>query len=271
MPERSELMLAYAAEGDGPPMVALHAGGANRRQWRQLAARFMSDWRVVAPDLFGHGATGRLPADVPRTLDNCAKAVAPLVGTAPRETVLIGHSGGGVLAVTYAMMDQSRLRALVLIEPTLCHILREVGDPTWNEAESLGRRHIEVLEREGAAAAADIFLPYWIGQESWDSMPEEQREMIVETMPGVVDFWRAHFAETTPLSTYGRLRLPVLLIRGRHSVPWTRRIVDLLAGEMPNCEVVELDAGHMSPLTHPEAVNDAIAGFLDNVDTLAPA
>ena len=59
------------------------------------------------------------------------------------------------------------------------------------------------------------------------------------------------------------LDLPVLYMLGAQSPPSSRGVARLLTDTLPNVTVMEFaDLGHMGPVTHPEIVNDAVAGFL---------
>ena len=61
----------------------------------------------------------------------------------------------------------------------------------------------------------------------------------------------------------GRAHMPALLIKGSKSPEIAGAIVDTLAGRMPDAHSVTIaGARHMSPITHPEAVGQAILSFL---------
>ena len=63
---------------------------------------------------------------------------------------------------------------------------------------------------------------------------------------------------------YAGVAVPTLLMRATETTLAASRVVDLLHSTLPNHELVEIGgAGHMSPVTHPEPVNDAIEAHLD--------
>ncbi len=53
----AEIIANYIDEGDGDPIVLLHAGGSSGRQWRNIVARLSERFRCIAPDLIGFGQT----------------------------------------------------------------------------------------------------------------------------------------------------------------------------------------------------------------------
>lgn len=105
----------YFAGGDGPPMILLHGLGGGAVNWTLLAPLLGRGHRVVAPDLPGHGRSGKLPGL--RDLRPCADVIVAL---AEREDALpaavVAHSLGGVVALRLAAEHPDAVRALVLVE-----------------------------------------------------------------------------------------------------------------------------------------------------------
>jgi pimeloyl-ACP methyl ester carboxylesterase len=256
--------IAYEVRGCGEPCVLLHAGGSNGRQWNALVSLIAEDHTCYLPDLCGHGASPPWNGKDAPSLADFAAIVDAIERIAGPVRHVVGHSHGGAVAITYAVQASERLSSLTLIEPTLMHLLRTAGSAAaWTEARELGSKHIDAVARGKADDIADEFLPYWIGDEAWQAMPDERRAAIIATMPAVAHFWSSAFAETTPAGIYARMNVPTLLIRGAETRATTREIVDLLCGLLPHCRMLEIGgAGHMSPLTHASEVNIAIKEHL---------
>ena len=254
----------FEAVGSGEPVVLLHSGGASSRQWTALMSLLSDRFHCLAPDLPGHGASPEWQETYPPTLASDAEIVDAVVGQVSEPLHLVGHSHGGAVAIAYAVRKPERIASLTLVEPTLMHLLRLTGDPdVWREAHDLGTRHIDAVAAGESARIADIFLPYWIGDAAWAGMPDSRRSTIVATMPAVALFWKAVFAETTAVERYREMEVPTLLIRGGETRATTRSIIDLLGSILPNSRTLVVSgAGHMVPLTHPDAVNGAIEDHL---------
>jgi len=257
--------LSCEISGDGEPVVLLHGGCANRRQWRSLVAMLSPRFCCFAPDFYGHGASSPWPHDHSPTLDDHAEIVSAIAELAGRPLHLIGHSHGGAVAATYAKSKPATLSSLTLIEPTLMHLLRMTGEHgAWREAEELGSRHIEAVASGQASTAADTFLTYWIGERAWREMAEARRQAIIDTMPAVSHFWAATLAETTPAHAYAAVTVPTLLIKGTESRPPTLRVVDVLGRLLSRSRAVAIEgAGHMAPLTHANVVDPAVTAHLE--------
>ncbi|WP_426507594.1 alpha/beta fold hydrolase [Dactylosporangium sp. McL0621] len=100
--------------GDGPAIVLLHGGGSGRGTWDAFT-RELAGWRVVAPDLRGHGDS---PRCAEYTLDDHADDVGGLLDELGLDApVLLGHSLGAFAAATVAQRHPDRVGRLVLEDP----------------------------------------------------------------------------------------------------------------------------------------------------------
>ena len=103
--------IAYDVEGDGPPVLLLHAGVTDRRSWRPLVDHLGGAFRTIAYDRRGFGET-TYEAEPHREMDD-ALAVLDAEGIA--SAVVVGASNGGQRAIALTLAHPERVRALVLI------------------------------------------------------------------------------------------------------------------------------------------------------------
>ena len=99
-----------------PPLICLHGVTAHGRRFKPLAEqRWAARFRVVAPDLRGHGRSGYEPPW------NLATYVADLIETADalgiEQADWLGHSFGGRLVLELAAAHPERIRRAVLLDP----------------------------------------------------------------------------------------------------------------------------------------------------------
>jgi len=103
--------LNYAeGEASGPPIVLLHGGSLRWQSVMPLIPDLAARWHVYAPDLRGHGRSGRVPGRY--RLQDYASDVALFleqVVTAP--AILFGHSLGGHVAILVAALHPELVRA----------------------------------------------------------------------------------------------------------------------------------------------------------------
>ncbi|WP_019903636.1 alpha/beta fold hydrolase BchO [Methylobacterium sp. 77] len=91
--------LQEMGEADAPVLLLLHGTGAATHSWRGLMPLLATRFRIVAPDLPGHGFTDPLPA-ARLSLPGMASAVGDLLETLEiRPTLVVGHSAGAAILV----------------------------------------------------------------------------------------------------------------------------------------------------------------------------
>ncbi|MGY2047816.1 alpha/beta fold hydrolase BchO [Methylobacterium sp. JK268] len=103
--------------GEGPGLLLLHGTGAATHSWRGLMPLLARDFRVIAPDLAGHGFTDALSSP---SLPRMARAVAELLrvlGAAPQ--VVVGHSAGAAIAARLCLDGVLAPRLLVGLNAAL--------------------------------------------------------------------------------------------------------------------------------------------------------
>lgn len=96
-----------------PVMLLLHGTGAATHSWRDCARLWAEHWRVIVPDLPGHGFTTGRPAGG-MTMPAIARALGDLLRALAAEPVIIvGHSAGAAIALRMALDHVVRASALV--------------------------------------------------------------------------------------------------------------------------------------------------------------
>ena len=112
--ETAGIRLAYRVWGSAgaPPLVLLHGLGDGAGDWDGVAPAFARHWRVYAPDLRGHGRSGR-PADY--SVELMEGDVLGFLDALGLDRVdLIGHSMGGLVGYLLAGDHPGRVGRLIL-------------------------------------------------------------------------------------------------------------------------------------------------------------
>ena len=258
--ELSGSRVEYLERGSGEPVVLLHSSGASSAQWRALAEQLSGRYRVLAPDLYGYGASASWPGRGVFSLAHEAQIVHALLERIDGPVHLVGHSYGGAVALHVARLHGERLRSLALIEPVAFHLLSERAEIVA-VADAVARA-VACGDYVGGFAA---FVDYWSGAGSWDAMPAPRREAMAARLPKVALDFHATLHEPASLADLHAMAVPTLLVRGALSPLPTRRICELLAHALPEAQLITLnDAGHMAPLTHAAQVNVLIAAHLNS-------
>ena len=244
-------------------VVCLHANASTSAQWRALMDLLAPRFRVLAPDLYGSGKSPPRPKGRPVGLRDEAAFLEPVFARAGDPFALVAHSYSGALALVAAARQPHRVRALALYEPSLFALVERETPRDVDGIRNAVRDAVAAQERGDAQGAARIFIDFWMGEGSFDGMPDKNKAPIAHAVADVQSWKDALFDEPTPLEAFARLEIPVLLLVGKRSPLSSRCVARVLARTLPRVKAVELqDCGHMAPLTHPGPVNELIADFV---------
>jgi pimeloyl-ACP methyl ester carboxylesterase len=251
-------------EGQGPAILLLHPGSADRTSWARVAAALADRFRVLRFDRWTYrgGHAGAAPAGADAMAAEVADvlAVAAAIGERP---VLVGHSSGAVVALESALAAPATFRAVVLYEPPLA-----VDQPLGGEAL---RRAREALDAGDPDRAIIIHMREIVGA---GGLAVAAMRRVPPIWQVVREFAPAQIADDEAIESlgvgldrYARLDLPVLLLGGGRSPAHLRERLDALAAVLPRLDsvVVLPEQGHLANLRAPGEVAKVIAAFADRL------
>jgi len=100
--------------GSGPTVLLVHGTGASTHSWRHFAPILAKRFRVIAPDLPGHGFTEAPRTSTLLTLPHMARSIATLLDTLQVKPVLaVGHSAGSAILCRMALDGKLGAQAIV--------------------------------------------------------------------------------------------------------------------------------------------------------------
>lgn len=105
--------LNFTEKGYGAPLILLHGNGESSGYFVNQIDRFANEYRVIAVDTRGHGASPR--GNKPFTLETFADDLKNLLDSLNIEKAnILGFSDGGNIAVIFALKYPERVAGLVL-------------------------------------------------------------------------------------------------------------------------------------------------------------
>ena len=112
------LRLHYVDWGNegAPPLLLVHGGRDHCRNWDWVARALRGDWRILAPDLRGHGDSQWNVGGTYRMSDYVYDIAQLVHQTMEGPVSIIGHSLGGMIALRYAGLYPDKVRRLIAIE-----------------------------------------------------------------------------------------------------------------------------------------------------------
>ncbi|HEX8845717.1 MAG TPA: alpha/beta fold hydrolase [Pyrinomonadaceae bacterium] len=255
------IKMAYDDVGSGPPVVLLHGYPFNRSMWREQRDALAAGYRVITPDLRGHGAT---PATTDSaTMDEMAEDTAALLDELRIKRVVMGGlSMGGYVALAFCRCFGLRVRALILADT------RPQADT--DEVRRNREQQAEKIQRDGMQAIADDFLGKVLTPATLAEKPEvvaRVREMIVRTDPkGAVNALRGMAARRDQTDFLPEIIAPTLIIVGSEDRLTPPADAEQMHHEIrgSRLEIIE-GASHLSNLERPAELNRALKSFLDEL------
>jgi pimeloyl-ACP methyl ester carboxylesterase len=172
---------------------------------------------------------------------------------------LCGLSMGGYVAFQFWEEYPDRLASLVLCDT------RANADSAQGAADR--RAAADRVVREGSSSLAEGMLPKLFSPATHQSRPElvdsVRRTILSSPRQGIAAAARGMAERPDMTARLGEIRCPALVVVGADDVISPPEEMRALAASLPRSRVAEIaQAGHMSPLEQPEAVNRAIAEFL---------
>lgn len=253
--------IVYAVAGNGAPVVLLHPFPVHHEFWQSVTPVLASRYRLIMPDLRGHGdsGVGQGPATMVKHAEDLAKICNEEgVGRAS----FAGVSIGGYILFEFWRRHRERIRSLML-----CNT-RASGETQESRAARL-RSAAEVLER-GTEPFAETMLPKVLGQSTRVTRPDivdKARAMILKMSPQDVHQVQAGMADRPDsVSTLGKMTVPTLVIAGEEDNAIPHAEAETLQKNIPGAQLrVIPKAGHFAAMEQPEAVGLLLRQFLDSV------
>lgn len=236
-----------------PTALLLHGFTHTGSSWDPVIAALGERYRVLAPDIRGHGDAAEA---VPVTL---AAVIGDLEALAPANGFTLGgYSMGARIALHAALRMSNRVQRLVLISGSPG--LGEVGE------RERRRREDERLAAEIERSSIEEFARRWAQTPVLGGMPEEvlarvHGDRLRNSPAGLARALRGLGTGALPplWDRLGQLRMPVVLVVGERDQKF-RTIAAEMAESIDRCEVIVVPrAGHAVHLEAPERVAEIIA------------
>ncbi len=249
-----KLSLHYLSEGEGEPILFLHAFPLHAEMWRGELATLADGWRTIALDARGFG--GSVPVPEALTMEMIADDAAALLEHLRLErAVVVGLSMGGYAALAFARRHAARLRALVLADT------RASADTEEGAANRL-RFAAEARER-GAPWAADQLLPKLLSPGADQALVARVRQLILEARPEAIAAAQLGMARRADQhALLPAIRCPTLVICGQQDGLTPLDESRALTTAIPGARLTELPGGHLSNLESGAAFAACLRAFV---------
>jgi pimeloyl-ACP methyl ester carboxylesterase len=276
-PRREETQLhgrriSYLTAGEGPLLLLIHGIASDSEAWRPALPLLARRATVIAPDLPGHGLSGKAPGDY--SLGSLASVLRDLLVKLGHErATLVGHSLGGGVAMQFAYMYPERTERLVLVSSgglgrTVNVLLRAATLPgselaiavTIGPITTLGRAGVAALRRVGLRVTPDLGE---VGRGFATLADGEGRAAFLDTLRSVVNLRGQRIDASDRL--YLSKGMPTLLLWGERDsiIPVGHAL--RASEQMPGSRLVTFaDSGHFPQIDDPHRFAAVVREFVDD-------
>ncbi|MBN2149113.1 MAG: alpha/beta hydrolase [Anaerolineales bacterium] len=253
------------AQGNGPPVILIHGLAASSLNWQeQIPVLVKAGYRIVAPDLPGHGDSPQ-PEDLSLYTSQIFSTVLEtwiesLQLTSP--PILVAHSLGGYVSLCYAIAHPENLRGLFLVAPF--YTPRQIYQPL----RSLRRQ--PTIGIQALRLAPEQWLDFALGHlpDTIAGFPPEHRHQIAhdyKRCSPLVMRIAATFEDLTP--RLASLHLPVQVVWGDHDITLQPHMFPRLVKSLPNATGHPIPAcGHQPHVSKADQFNALLLDFLHHLE-----
>ena len=255
--------IVYEIMGEGPPVVLLHPFPAHHEFWNPATAALGARYRLILPDLRGHGDSeiGEGPALMQKHASDIARVLdAAGVGKA----AFVGCSIGGYILFEFWRRFRGRVSALALCDT------RPQADSAEGRTNRL-KAAADVLE-QGTEPFIESMIPKLMGRTTVCTRPdlvEGARAMMRKMSAEDVSLVQRGMAERPDsVADLKTINVPTLIAIGEEDVLCTVADGELMRQHIAGSQLKMIPkAGHYSPWEQPEAVGLLLRQFLDGART----
>jgi 3-oxoadipate enol-lactonase len=253
--------IAYWILGDGSPVVLLHPFPVNHEFWFPLAATLAAKYRLILPDLRGHGESDagegaatmeKHAADIARVMDDAEVGRAPMVGV----------SIGGYILFEFWRKHRARVAALALCNTKAA--------PDNAEARAARLQAANDVMESGTEPFFQGLIPKLFGESTLASRPDlvegALRMMRLVSPRKIAEVQRGMALRPDSVDTLKTINVPTVIMTGDEDRFTGVNEAEAMRQKIAGSQLVVIGkAGHYLPWERPEEAARVLRKFLDAI------
>jgi pimeloyl-ACP methyl ester carboxylesterase len=285
LPTGVELCVQLGGPEEAEPIIFLHGFPESHRTWRKVLPDLARDFRVVAPDQRGFGASDKPDGVESYKTDRILEDLIALADALALDRfTLVGHDWGGAVAWLAALRHPDRIRRLVIVNAPHPYLFQRslIEDQAQRAASQYMNAFRNPAMEQGIAAMGfeTFYEKTFGGHADLGLVPAEERQAYLDdwSRPGaltaMLNWYRAseivvpQIGEEAEVPDWTKLAFPSLKVPTL--VVWALQDKALLPVQLDGLHsliddlrlVTVADAGHFIPWEQPEPVIAAIRDFM---------
>jgi pimeloyl-ACP methyl ester carboxylesterase len=249
----------YEVQGNGPPVVLLHAFPANHELWIPATQALTSRYRVILPDLRAHGNSEA--GDGPATMEKHAADLIHVLDDADvGRAAFAGVSIGGYVLFEFWRRSRGRVASLALIDTK--------AQPDSDQARAVRLQSAADVLEKGVEPFVDSMVPKLLGETTRRTRPdvvEGARKQMLKMSPQDINLVQRGMAERLDsVPTLKTINVPTLVLVGDEDMVSPAADADFMRQTIPNAQLKVIPrAGHYAVWEQPSDAGRVLRQFLD--------
>jgi pimeloyl-ACP methyl ester carboxylesterase len=251
--------MSFYDEGKGDPILLIHGFAGSKHYWDKIIPDLANEYRVIAPDLPGHGESGMGKGR--NSIEDMASTIKELLDQLGLDRVILfGHSLGGYITLAFAELYPQYLKGLSLVHST--------ANPDSEEAKEARENNAKKIQEEGAGPFIEGLSRKLFSPDNTEANAKEIDETVkigLKTSEnGLISTLLAMKNRPDRNQVLKETKLPVLLIAGEKDQIIPPEKTFTVSRQNIEEKVIQ-NAGHMSMYEQPEELAKVMKDFLAKV------
>tara|TARA_R110001583_G_scaffold80871_1_gene216508 strand:+ start:902 stop:1684 length:783 start_codon:yes stop_codon:yes gene_type:complete len=247
----------YTSIGKGKPIVFLHGFLENSTMWNSISQEFLKKYRVICIDLLGHGNTEN-HGYVHSMEDQAIMVKAVLNNLKLRKYILVGHSMGGYVGLSFSKLFPNNIKGLCLMNSTALADSKEKKINRNRAIEAVKQNHKTFVR---------IAIPMLFSEKNRALFPSEIKEVTNEALKispqGIIAALEGMKIRKDTTSLFKEAKFPILMIIGKQDPALDYNSL-IAQTKNTNVQVIEFPDGHMSHLENKDDLIASLFSFVKN-------
>lgn len=252
-------MIAYSDHGNGDPILLIHGFCETKELWSDFEKTLSQTHRVITVDLPGFGESERLIEENTTIEDLGTSVIELLYDLDIKETVIIGHSLGGYVAL--AMIEE---------KPAICKGLCMFHSTAFADTEEKKENRdktLDFIRRQGVASFITAFVPSLFYSSSRERLASQIKKLQAIAMKTpeftIFEVTKAMRNRKDRIQVLESITAPVLYIIGEDDLAIPLELSKKQMSIAPDSRNLILEkTGHMGMYEQPEMTLNALQRFV---------
>ena len=245
----------FTFQGSGTAVVLLHGFLENITMWNSISTQLSKKFKVICIDLLGHGATEN--HGYIHSMENQAEMVkAVLDHLNLKKYILIGHSMGGYVALSFSQLFPKSIKGLCLMNSTA------LPD---TEEKKINRDRAIAAVKQNHKTFVRIAIPMLFSEENRSIFTSEIKEITQEALKisaqGIIAALEGMKIRSNLTSIYKNTTFPIQMIIGKQD-PALEYATLIAQIKDTKVHLVQFPDGHMSHIENKTELIEALIKFI---------